>query len=91
MDMSAPEVDLSRRDIDMALGVLIGLRHCSERQAFNEIAGVVAQTGIGLGSICRALVALASGTMASFDNRSAAVGAWGDLIGIGHRTHQAAG
>lgn len=78
--MFAPIFDFSRRDIDMAIGVLIGLRHCSEREAFNEIAAVVAQTGVGLGSICRALVALASGTT-SFEHRSEVVGHWGELIG----------
>ena len=78
--MSAPIRDFTRRDIDMAIGVLIGLRCCSERQAFTEIAAVVAQTGIGLGSICRALVALASGTTTSFNHRSEVIGAWGDLI-----------
>jgi enamine deaminase RidA (YjgF/YER057c/UK114 family) len=88
--MSTPIFDFSRRDIDLAIGVLIGLRRCSERQAFNEIAAVVAQTGIGLGSICRALVALASGTTPSFNHRSEVVGAWGDLIGARSDTHEPA-
>lgn len=49
-----------RKQIDMAIGVLIGLRHCSERQAFADIAAAVHQTGIGLGVVSNALVALAA-------------------------------
>jgi hypothetical protein len=87
---SAPTLDFSRRDIDMAIGVLIGLRRCSERQAFSEIAAVVAQMGIGLGSICRALVELASGTTASIEHHSEVVGTWGDLIGVQSDTREPA-
>lgn len=71
----------SRRDIDMAIGVLITLRRCSERQAFNEIADAVARTGVGLHSISRALVLLATGTTAAFDHRREAFEMWGDLLG----------
>jgi hypothetical protein len=70
----------SRREIDMALGILMGLRKCSERQAFNEIASAVYEVGIGLPSICRALVELASGTAPSFSHRSEVTRLWGDLI-----------
>ena len=72
--------DASRTVIDVAIGVLVGHRRCSERQAFNEIAAVVSETGVGLGSACRPLVELASGTTDSFDNRSEFVGLWGDLL-----------
>ena len=71
---------LSRHVIDVAIGVLMGLRRCSERQAFNEIAAAVSETGIGLNSICRGLVELASRTANSFDNRSEVVDLWGDLV-----------
>jgi hypothetical protein len=70
----------SRREIDMAIGVLIGLRHCSERQAFNEIAAAVGETGIGLGSICRALVELASGATGSADYSPQVIAVWGALV-----------
>ena len=63
----------SRTVIDVAIGVLVGLRRCSERQAFNEIASAVSETGVSLGSICRGLIALASGTD-SFDHSSEIVG-----------------
>ncbi|HTI76338.1 MAG TPA: ANTAR domain-containing protein [Mycobacterium sp.] len=70
----------SRREIDMAIGVLVGLRHCSERQAFDEIAAAVNQTGMSLGRLCRALVELASGTGESVDDSSAVIAIWGDLV-----------
>ena len=71
---------LSRHVIDVAIGVLMGLRRCSERQAFNEIAAAVSETGVSLGSICRGLIELASRTTNSFDNRSEVVDLWGDLV-----------
>jgi hypothetical protein len=74
----------SRRDIDMAIGVLIALRRCTERQAFAEIAAAVGRTGVGLHSISRALVALASGTTTTSDHSSAATDLWGDLVGARH-------
>ncbi len=76
--------DWSRRDIDMAIGVLIALRHCSERDAFNELAAAVTETGIGLSSISHALVTLASGRAAMFDHSSEVARVWGDLIGREH-------
>lgn len=71
---------LSRRDIDMGLGVLIALRGCTERQAFNEIAAAVADTGVGLSRICHALVLLASDATAEFDHRTEVIERWGDLL-----------
>jgi hypothetical protein len=71
---------VSRSVIDMAIGVLMALRRCSEREAFNEIADAVRETGVGLGSLSRALVALASGTTGQFDHRTEVVGLWGELV-----------
>jgi hypothetical protein len=69
----------SRREIDVAVGILVGLRGCSERAAFDELVGVVHDTGIGIGGIATGLVALASG--ASSAGHDAAFAAWGELIG----------
>lgn len=69
----------SRRIIDMAIGVLIGWRGCSEREAFEEIAGAVRETGIGLGSIAGALVDLASGVEQSAPHHRA-LRVWADAI-----------
>lgn len=64
----------------MALGVLIGLRQCSEDVAFEDIAQAVHRTGVGLGTLARALVALATGTDEPFPHREEALSIWGDLI-----------
>lgn len=77
---------LLRSVIDVAVGVLVALRRCSEREAFNEIADAVRETGVGLGSLSRALVALASGTTDPFDHRTEAVDLWGDLVAVHSRT-----
>lgn len=71
----------SRRIIDTAIGVLIGWRGCSEREAFDEIAGAVRETGIGIGSIAGALVDLASGVEQSAPHhRAQALRVWADAI-----------
>jgi hypothetical protein len=69
----------SRKVIDVAVGILVGLRGCSERQAFDELATVVHQTGIGLSSTATALVALATGE--SSHEHAEAFTAWGELLG----------
>lgn len=51
----------SRKSIDVAVSVLVGLRGCTEREAFDELARVVRETGIGLDSTATALIARATG------------------------------
>jgi hypothetical protein len=64
--------------IDVAVGILVGLRGCSEREAFDELVRVVHQTGIGIGSLASGLVALASGS--SSGGHAEAFIAWGELL-----------
>ena len=70
--------DTSRKVIDTAIGVLVGLRGCSPAEAFTELVQVTRQTGLGIGSIASGLVAVASGT-SSADNVEA-FNVWGELI-----------
>lgn len=49
----------ARRSIDVAVGIIMGLRRCSEEEAFQEIARVVHQTGVPLKDTARALISLA--------------------------------
>ena len=70
--------DTSRKVIDTAIGILVGLRGCSPEDAFTELARVVHQTGIGIGSIAAGLVAVASGSSSA--DHAEAFNAWGDLI-----------
>ena len=68
----------SRRVIDMAIGILVGLRGCPEQAAFDELVRVVHQTGIGIGRLAAGLVAVASGS--STAEHAEAFTVWGDLI-----------
>jgi hypothetical protein len=70
----------SRTVIDVAIGVLVGWRRCSPREAFEELAGAVRETGVGIGSIARALVDLACGTDPSAPHRAVALRLWGDAM-----------
>jgi hypothetical protein len=74
-------VDPSRKVIDTAIGILVGLRGCSTDQAFAELTQVVRQTGIGLGSIATGLVAVATGSSSA--EHAEAFTIWGELIARG--------
>ena len=39
-------IDTSRWIIDVATGILVGLRGCSPQEAFNELVRVVNETGM---------------------------------------------
>jgi hypothetical protein len=77
---SARADETSRRIIDVAIGILIGLRGYSEREAFDEIVAAVFETGIGIGSISRALVGLANGSTESSADRAVAFEVWGEAL-----------
>jgi hypothetical protein len=70
--------DTSRRVIDVATGILVGLRGCSDQEAFDELVRVVHLTGVGLGRLAAGLVAVASGTSSS--EHAEAFTVWGELI-----------
>ncbi|WP_123023412.1 ANTAR domain-containing protein [Mycolicibacterium stellerae] len=71
----------SRRVIDVAIGILMGLRGCSEQQAFDELVAAVHHTGVGPGALAEGLVGLVDGSQAPSPHQSAAIGRWGDLMG----------
>jgi hypothetical protein len=73
-------IDISRWIVDVATGILVGLRGCSPQEAFNELVRVVNETGMGIGSVARGLVALAEG--ASSPQHLEAFNAWGELIRV---------
>ena len=68
----------SRRVIDVATGILIGLRGCSDIEAFDELVSAVRQTGVGIGRLAAGLVALASGSSSAEHAEADAV--WGELL-----------
>ena len=75
------EENTSRRVIDVAVGILVGLRGCSQREAFEELVRVVNHTGVGIGSLATGLIALAGGSSSA--GHTEAFAAWGELIGRG--------
>ncbi|HEX2283832.1 MAG TPA: ANTAR domain-containing protein [Mycobacterium sp.] len=70
----------SRRVIDVAVGILIAVRRCSQEEAFEEIAHAVHETGVPLGSIARALVSVATATSEQSPHTAQALRLWGDLL-----------
>jgi hypothetical protein len=78
----------SRRVIDVAIGILVGLRGYSDREAFDELVRVVHQTGVGIGRLAAGLVAVASGSASA--EHAEAFTAWGELIQRGRLVAAAA-
>jgi hypothetical protein len=70
----------SRTTIDVAIGVLVGLRGCAPQEAFEDLATAVHDTGIGLGALASALVELARGTTEPFPHRDVVTSRWGTLV-----------
>ncbi len=79
-DRSRRYSDPSRRDIDVATGILIGLRGYSERDAFDELVAATHRTGAGIASIARSLIAIARGRSDSTPVHDAALRLWGDAF-----------
>jgi hypothetical protein len=69
-----------RRVIDVAVGILVGLRRCSEEKAFEEIAEAVRRTGLPLSETAGALVALATANDERSPSSADAQRLWGDLL-----------
>ena len=81
----------SRRVIDVAIGILMGLRGCTEREAFDELAAAVRETGIGLGTLADALATLTVGVSTPFAHRDEVVHRWGHLMTSTRRVGDAVG
>ena len=58
----------------------MGLRGCSEQEAFDDLVGAVHDTGVGPGALARALVGLVGGSDASLPHRSEAMQRWGHVM-----------
>ena len=72
--------DTSRRVIDVAVGVLVGLRGYSERDAFDELVQGVRDTGVGIGSLAAALIALVGGRSSATPYQAEALDVWGEML-----------
>jgi hypothetical protein len=51
----------SRREIDMAIGVLMGMRRCPAPEALDALVTATRATGVGLGGVSRTLLTVISG------------------------------
>ncbi|KQY08017.1 hypothetical protein ASD37_08630 [Mycobacterium sp. Root135] len=70
----------SRRMIDLATGMLMGLRGCSERDAFDDLVKAVHETGIGPAALATALVHLVGGERDGVPHQTEAALVWGHLL-----------
>jgi ANTAR domain len=68
----------SRRDIDLATGILVGMRGFSEKDAFAELVATAHRSGAGISAVARALIALAGGRQVPISDRGEALSIWGD-------------
>jgi hypothetical protein len=79
-DRPSLPTDTSRRVIDVAVGVLVGLRGYSEREAFDELVEAVRCTGVGIGSLTAALIALVGGRSGATPYQAEALDFWGETL-----------
>jgi hypothetical protein len=70
----------SRREIDMAIGVLMGVRRCSQREASEALVCATRTTGVGLGGVSRALLDVISGDPTP--SAAEAIAHWNELLGL---------
>lgn len=74
----------TRRDIDIAVGILVGVLGYSEREAFDELVRAVHQTGGGIISVARSLIAIAGGRhdagSGAAPYQAEALEIWGDAL-----------
>lgn len=70
----------SRRVIDLAIGILMGLRGSSERDAFDDLVNAVHETGIGPAGLATALCHLVQGTDDGVPHQCEAALMWGHLL-----------
>lgn len=69
----------SRKQIEVAIGVLMGLRGCSPDEAVKDFLDAVHETGVSPGDLGRAMIDLASG-QEPLSHRAEALQRWGHLL-----------
>nr|WP_099022754.1 ANTAR domain-containing protein [Mycolicibacterium palauense] len=89
-----PPLD-GRRALDLAEGILIGLRRCSVQQAFDELVTVARRHKVTVLAVASALVELATDAPAvpghGLEVRAAVQVEWGQLLRSGGVPRLAAG
>ncbi|CPS55618.1 ANTAR domain-containing protein [Mycobacteroides abscessus] len=79
-DLSRRTHPASRRVIDLATGILMGLRGCSEQEAFNDLVATMHETGSGPDTLAQALIDLVTGSPATSPHHAEAIRQWGRLL-----------
>ena len=74
-----PAEHRSRREIDLAIGVLMGIRRCSAQDALEALVGATRVSGVGLGGVSRALLNVVSGDVEP--TAAEAVAHWNAMLG----------
>lgn len=69
-----------QRTIDLGIGIVMGLRRCSERDAFDDLVNAVHETGVGPAGLAAALAHLVAGTGNGVPHRAEATLVWGHLL-----------
>lgn len=82
-----PAEHASRTDVDVATGILIGLRGCTVSAAHDELLGVAAEHRLSPFSVARALITLASGGTAVGESSAVVDMRWGGLVAQTHEAH----
>ncbi|MEE3062647.1 MAG: ANTAR domain-containing protein [Actinomycetota bacterium] len=73
----------SRREIDMAIGVLMGIRRCSQKEALDTLVRATRASGVGIGGVSRTLLDVVSeGPEPSTDD---AIAHWNALLELPSR------
>lgn len=69
------------RTLDLALGIVVGLRRCDAKEAFSKVVDVSTRRGLSPFAVGRALVAAASGhPVLDTDAAAAVADEWGELF-----------
>jgi hypothetical protein len=76
-----PAEHRSRHEIDLAIGVLMGIRRCSEQEALDALVGATRASGVGLGGVSRTLLTVISGDVEP-TAADEAVAQWNAVLGL---------
>ncbi len=76
-----PDDHRSRREIDQAIGALMGIRRCSAQEALEVLVGATRASGVGLGGVSRTLLTVISGDVEP-TAAGEAVAHWNAVLGL---------
>jgi ANTAR domain len=76
-----PAEHQSRHEIDLAIGVLMGIRRCSEQAALQALVAATRASGVGLGGVSRTLLTVISAGVES-TAVDEAVAHWHAVLGL---------